>query len=60
MGSFSQGIVQYWSPLLLDSAEARKKQVQKETKQASGGWVGWWLQCWAQEIPEELMARSWR
>ena len=60
MGSFGQGIVRFWSLLLIDSAEARRKQVRKEIKQASGRWVGWWLQCWAQEIPEELTARSWR
>ena len=60
MGSFGQGIVQFWSLLLLDSAEAGRKQVQKRIKQARGGWVAWWLQCWAQEIPEELMAGSWK
>lgn len=60
MGSFGQARVQFWSALVLDSAEARRKLVQKKIKQAGGGWTGWWLQCWAQKIPEELMARSWR
>lgn len=37
MVSFGQGLVQFWSPLLLGGAEARRKQVQKEIKQGSGG-----------------------
>lgn len=37
MGSFDQHVVQFWSPLLLDSAEGRRKCVQKEVKQASAG-----------------------
>lgn len=59
-GSFGQARVQFWSSLVLDSAEARRKLIQKKIEQAGGRWTGWWLQCWAQKIPEELMARSWR
>lgn len=36
MGSFGQGIVQFWSLLLLGSAEARRKQVQKRLGE---GWL---------------------
>lgn len=37
MGSFDQHVVQFWSPLLLDNAEGRRKWVQKEVKQANAG-----------------------